>query len=87
MAYASYAHGFKSSGINMPGLPLNSNNRPVLATAVVRPERNETYEVGLKNNLFDNRLIFNIDGFYTKVRDFQGTVVENSLTQTVQLRG
>ena len=87
MAYASYARGFKSGGINLSGLPLDSNNRPVLATAVVRPERNETYEIGLKNTLFDNRLIFNIDGFYTRVRDFQATVVENSLTQTVQLRG
>ncbi|WP_454280338.1 hypothetical protein [Sphingomonas sp. Marseille-Q8236] len=43
MAYASYARGFKSGGINMSGLPLDSNNRPVLATAVVRRERNETY--------------------------------------------
>ncbi len=87
MAYAGYARGLKSGGINMSGLPLDSNNRPVLATAVVRPERNETYEIGLKNTLFDDRLIFNVDGFYTKVRDFQATVVENSLTQTVQLRG
>ncbi len=87
MAYASYARGFKSGGINMSGLPLDNANRPVLATAVVRPERNETYEIGIKNTLFDRRLIFNIDGFYTKVRDFQATVVENSLTQTVQLRG
>ncbi|QNE32976.1 TonB-dependent receptor [Sphingomonas sp. NBWT7] len=87
MTYASYARGLKSGGINMSGLPLDSNNRPVLATAVVRPERNETYEIGLKNTLLDNRLIVNIDGFYTKVRDFQATVVENSLTQTVQLRG
>ncbi|MEH3099470.1 MAG: TonB-dependent receptor [Sphingomonas adhaesiva] len=87
MAYASYARGFKSGGINMSGLPLDGNNRPVLATAVMRPERNETYEIGLKNTLFDKRLIVNIDGFYTNVRDFQATVVENSLTQTVQLRG
>ncbi|MEA1085921.1 TonB-dependent receptor [Sphingomonas sp. CD22] len=87
MAYASYARGFKSGGINMSGLPLDNSNRPVLATAVVRPERNETYEVGIKNTLFDRRLIVNIDGFYTKVHDFQATVVENSLTQTVQLRG
>lgn len=87
MAYASYARGFKSGGINMSGLPLDNSNRPVLATAVVRPERNETYEIGIKNTLFDRRLIFNIDGFYTKVHDFQATVVENSLTQTVQLRG
>jgi len=87
MVYASYARGFKSGGINMSGLPLDNANRPVLATAVVRPERNETYEVGIKNTLFDRRLIVNIDGFYTKVHDFQATVVENSLTQTVQLRG
>ena len=87
MAYASYARGFKSGGINMSGLPLDNANKPVLATAVVRPERNETYEVGIKNTLFDRRLTFNTDGFYTKVRNFQATVVENSLTQTVQLRG
>ncbi len=87
LAYASYARGFKSGGINMSGLPLDNNNRPVLATAVVRPERNETWEIGLKNRLFGNRLILNVDGFYTKVRNFQATVVENSLTQTVQLRG
>jgi iron complex outermembrane receptor protein len=87
MTYASYARGFKSGGINMSGLPLDNNNLPVLAAAVVRPERNETYEIGLKNTLFDRRLIFNIDAFYTKVHNFQATVVENSLTQTVQLRG
>ncbi|MHC9420317.1 TonB-dependent receptor [Sphingomonas citri] len=87
MAYASYARGFKSGGINMSGLPLDNNNQPVLATAVVRPERNQTYEVGVKNTLFDRRLILNVDAFYTKVHDFQATVVENSLTQTVQLRG
>lgn len=51
MAYVSYARGFKSGGINMSGLPLDGNNRPVLATAVVRPERNETYEIGVKNTL------------------------------------
>ncbi|WP_313540317.1 TonB-dependent receptor [Sphingomonas sp.] len=87
MAYASYARGFKSGGINMSGLPLDNNNQPVLATAVVRPERNETYEVGLKNSFFGRRLLLNVDGFYTKVHNFQATVVENSLTQTVQLRG
>jgi len=87
LAYASYARGFKSGGINMSGLPLDNANQPVLATAVVRPERNETWEVGVKNTLLGRRLTVNVDGFYTRVRDFQATVVENSLTQTVQLRG
>ncbi|WP_174292279.1 TonB-dependent receptor [Sphingomonas bacterium] len=85
LAYASYARGFKSGGINMSGLPVNAQNQPVLTTAVVNPERNTNYEAGLKTRLFDRRLIFNIDGFYTKVRDFQATIVDNS--QTVALRG
>ncbi len=85
LAYASAARGFKSGGINMSGLPLTSANLPALTTAVVRPERNDTYEVGLKTRLFDRRLVLNIEGFYTRVRDFQATVVDNS--QTVALRG
>jgi len=87
MAYASYARGFKSGGINMSGLPLDSQNRPVLATAVVHPERNETWEAGVKTRLFDRRLVLNADMYRTRVRDFQATVVENSVTQTAQLRG
>ena len=53
LGYASYARGFKSGGINMSGLALTSTNQPALNTAVVRPERNTTYEVGLKTRLFD----------------------------------
>ena len=84
-AYASYARGFKSGGINVSGLPLNAQNQPVLSTAVIRPELNTTYEVGFKSQLFDNRLILNVDGYYTEVRDFQATIVDSS--QTVALRG
>ena len=87
LAYASYARGFKSGGINMSGLPLNAQNLPALNTAVVRPERNTTYEVGLKTRLFDRRLIVNIDGFYTRVQDFQATIVDTGPTQTAALRG
>jgi len=85
LAYASFARGFKSGGINMSGLPLDAQNNPVLATAVVRPERNTTYEVGIKTTLLDRRLVLNADAFYTRVDDFQATVVDSS--QTVALRG
>jgi len=85
LAYASYARGFKSGGINMSGLPLDAQNAPVLATAVVRPERNTTWEAGVKTTLFDRRLVVNADVFHTRVRDFQATVVDSS--QTVALRG
>lgn len=83
--YASYARGFKSGGINMSGLPLDAQNQPVLSTAVIRPEVNQTWEVGLKSHLFDRHLSLNLTGYYTKVRDFQATIVDS--TQTVALRG
>ncbi|MES2056312.1 MAG: TonB-dependent receptor [Pseudomonadota bacterium] len=76
LGYASFARGAKSGGINMSGLPLNGANLPALNTAVVRPEQNTNYEIGLKTRLFDRRLIFNIDGFYTRVTDFQANVTD-----------
>ncbi len=85
LGYVSYARGFKSGGINMSGLPLDAQNRPVLATAVVRPERNTTWEAGVKTRLFDRRLILNADVYHTRVTDFQATIVDSA--QTVALRG
>jgi iron complex outermembrane receptor protein len=85
MGYASVARGFKSGGINMSGLALTSTNQPALSTAVVRPEKNTTWEAGVKTRLFDRRLILNVDAYYTRVTDFQATIVDSS--QTVALRG
>ena len=85
LLYGGYARGFKSGGINLSGLPLDASNRPALATAVVRPELNQTYEGGIKAGLFDQRLTVNLAGYYTDVRDFQATIVDSS--QTVALRG
>jgi iron complex outermembrane receptor protein len=85
MVYASYARGFKSGGINMSGLPLNAQNQPVLATAVIRPERNVTWEAGVKASWLDDALVVNLAAYRTKVQDFQATIVDSS--QTVALRG
>src|SRR5260221_3360871 len=76
LAYASYARGYKSGGINMSGLPLNPANLPALSTAVVKPEKNATAEVGVKTTLFDDRLLFDADVFNTTVRNFQTNVVD-----------
>ena len=58
----------------MSGLQLNDQNQPSLGTAVIRPEENTAYEVGLKTRLFDDHLILNVDGYYTRVTDFQTNV-------------
>ncbi|HWU54223.1 MAG TPA: TonB-dependent receptor [Rhizomicrobium sp.] len=76
MAYGTYARGSKSGGINMSGLPLNPSNLPALSTAVIKPEQNTTWELGLKTQLLDNHVLFNIDAFDTTVRDFQANVVD-----------
>ena len=76
MAYASYARGSKSGGINMSGLPLNAANFPALETAVIKPEKNTTAELGVKTNLFNQRVLLNIDVYDSAVRDFQTNVVD-----------
>ncbi|HEX7874983.1 MAG TPA: TonB-dependent receptor, partial [Sphingobium sp.] len=85
MAYASWAKGQKSGGINMSGLPVypsgvagHANGDPILSTVTVRPERNTTYEIGLKTSLLAGALTFNIDGYYTRVKDFQANVVDSA---------
>jgi iron complex outermembrane recepter protein len=85
MAYASFARGQKSGGINMSGLPVypagvtgHASGDPILSTATVRPEKNSTWEAGLKTSWFDKRLTFNIDAYYTRVTDFQANVVDNA---------
>jgi iron complex outermembrane receptor protein len=69
----------------MSGLPLDANNQPALATAVVEPERNTTWEAGIKSTLWDGRFTLNLAAYRTTVSDFQATVVDSS--QTVALRG
>ncbi len=61
LAYASYSRGFKSGLFNAtnPGLP------------PVDPQTTDAYEVGLKSELFDHHLRFNVSAFYNKVDDIQ----------------
>ena len=57
-------------------MPLNNLNLPALNTAVVKPEENTNYEVGVKSRLVDG-LTLNVDGFYTRVTDFQANVTDS----------
>ena len=85
MAYASYARGQKSGGINMSGLPVypagvagHASGDPILSTVVVRPEQNTTWEGGIKTSFLDRAVTVNFDAYYTRVRDFQANVVDNA---------
>jgi iron complex outermembrane recepter protein len=63
MAYASYNRGFKSGGFNV----VSANNDPF------RPEKLNDWEIGLKSELFDRALTFNINGFLYKYKNMQIT--------------
>ncbi|PCJ35442.1 MAG: TonB-dependent receptor [Alphaproteobacteria bacterium] len=68
MLYGSYSRGFKSGGFN---------GRPLLEAEVQSydPEFVDSFEVGIKSVLFNNRLQVNLTGFYYNYSDIQLTAI------------
>ena len=64
MAYASYARGYKPGGVN-------GSFGQVVIQPTFDPEKNDAFEVGLKNYLFDRSLRLNIAAFYYNQKNFQ----------------
>ncbi|CAN5266851.1 TonB-dependent receptor [soil metagenome] len=94
--YATYARSFKSGGINLSGLPLDTANNPIVSAATVKPEKVNHFEVGLKTQFADRRITFNLAGFWTGISDYQATVTNGQLgvirgylanAQKVRVRG
>jgi iron complex outermembrane receptor protein len=77
MAYATYSRGYKSGGINLAGIPVDASGNTVLTTAVIKPENVTSYEIGVKNQLFVNQLVLNVDLFDTEVKNYQVNVVDS----------
>ncbi|MDH7970909.1 TonB-dependent receptor [Sphingomonas sp. AR_OL41] len=78
--YATYARSFKSGGINLSGLPLNSTSTAVdLTTQTVRPEKVNHFELGLKTQFLDRRLTVNVAGYWDVINDYQATVNNNAI--------
>ncbi len=82
--YASYARGYKSGGLNMSGLPLDAQNQPALATAVIRDEQNSTYELGFKSRLRAGQATLNLAAYHTVVEDYQANVVSSLETAAIR---
>jgi iron complex outermembrane receptor protein len=47
----------------------------------VNPETLDAYEVGIKSDLLDRRLRFNLSGFYYNYKNIQLTAIENAITR------
>jgi iron complex outermembrane receptor protein len=65
LQYATWSKGFKSGGFD------NRATRLDLATRPFAPETVDTYETGLKTELFDHRARVNLAVFYNDYKDLQ----------------
>jgi iron complex outermembrane receptor protein len=72
MAYVSANTGFKSGGYNVDS-PLSP---------AFMPETLDTYEVGVKNDLFDRRVRLNVAGFHNSYKNIQVSRVSGDVYQT-----
>ena len=76
-SYAPFARGYKGGGYNLDraqssnGLPSGGQGVvPVLDTSFPA-EFVDSYEIGVKNTLFNRSVLLNFTGFYQKFTDFQ----------------
>jgi iron complex outermembrane receptor protein len=65
LQYATYSRGFKSGGYD------NRATRLDLAEIPFNPEYVDSYETGVKSELFDRRLRANVAVFYNQYKDLQ----------------
>ena len=66
MLYASYSRGYRAGGLT----PLSSDpSQPALYP--FKPEFSNNIEIGIKNSFLDNKLLWNLAGFYTAIINAQ----------------
>ncbi len=80
MAYVSYARGYKGPAYNVFFNFQYFNDKPIAA------ELSDSFELGLKNSMWDGRVILNLAAFYAKVKNYQSnfpTTVNGAVTTTI----
>ncbi|MGB3798478.1 MAG: TonB-dependent receptor [Lewinella sp.] len=78
--YGNYAHAVKPVGLNLGGIPAEQDF-PLLDLAIVRPERVNHFEVGLKSEP-GRASTLNFTAFYTAIDDYQTNVQSEQLGVT-----
>jgi iron complex outermembrane recepter protein len=77
--YATYSRGFKGGGFNdqIGGFGPFGADLAAFANAAsaTKPEKADSYEMGLKTEFLDNRARFNITGFWVDYSDLQKQIV------------
>ncbi|GGB32921.1 TonB-dependent receptor [Sphingomonas metalli] len=83
LLYGTYAHSFKSGGLNLNGVPV-VNGVVQTQLAQIKPEKVDHFELGAKTQFWDRKATLNVTGFWTNIRDYQAIVNDSS---TSSLRG
>ncbi|KQX19116.1 TonB-dependent receptor [Sphingomonas sp. Root1294] len=79
MLYASVAKGFKSGGFNAADVSRTAAN------VLFAPETVTAYEIGIKSELFDRRLLLNLDAFRSNYKNQQQRISINNGPTLVSL--
>ena len=82
LLYATYAHTFKSGGLNLNGVPV-VNGVVQTQLAQIAPEKVDHFELGAKSQFWDRKATLNVTAYWTDIRDYQA-VVNNSSTSTLR---
>lgn len=69
MVYGSYAKGFRVGGFNFGNATYPT----------YKPEKSDNYEVGIKNNLWNNKLKINLTAFYFQQKDQQVSTSQDGI--------
>jgi len=77
-AFATYATGFKSVGLNLAGVPTDAAGNAVISAATVKPEEERHIEVGLKTEPLPG-VTANLTLYNTSIDDYQAQVVNASV--------
>ncbi len=83
MVFGSVARGYKGyafdivTGFNPARInaALNGTGPGLVGVGAIKPERSTSYEAGVKSRFLDNRIQFNVIGFYTNYTNFQAQSV------------
>jgi iron complex outermembrane receptor protein len=83
-AYATYSRGFKAGGFNdqigtfhpfVNSDGTDNNTAFAEAGSATKPEKADSYEAGVKTELFDRHLRFNLTGFWVDYSNLQKQIV------------
>lgn len=74
LAYASYARGSKSGGISLGTLPKDEDGSTV--SPVVKPEKIDAWEIGLKSQFWDRKITLNAAAYWIEVKNYQTAITK-----------